>query len=63
MNKLLPFKVDKNAAKCKFDSDKCVLEVRLPVIKTDIIDTFFEQTKAAMAEEKEYRELENLRLK
>ena len=45
LKKLLPFKVDKNAAKAKFDSDKCILEVRLPVIKADIIDTFFEQSR------------------
>ena len=25
LNKLLPYKVDKNSAKAKFDSDKCVL--------------------------------------
>ena len=33
LNKLLPYKVDKNAAKAKFDSDKCVLEVRMPLLK------------------------------
>jgi HSP20 family molecular chaperone IbpA len=45
LNKLLPFKVDKNGAKAKFDSDKCVLEVRLPVIKKDIVDAFFERNE------------------
>jgi hypothetical protein len=44
LNKLLPFKVDKNSARAKFDSDKCVLEVRLPIIKGDIMDAFFEQS-------------------
>jgi len=44
LNKLLPFSVDKNSAKAKFDSQKCLLEVRLPIIKKDIMDAFFEQS-------------------
>jgi len=41
LNKLLPFKVDKDKGKAKFDSDKCLLEVTLPVIKKHIVDEFF----------------------
>lgn len=45
LNKLLPFKVDKNQAKAKFDSDKCCLEVRLPIIKQDIVEAFMERSR------------------
>ena len=42
LNKLLPFMVDKENGKAKFDSTKCVLEVTLPVIKKHIVDQFFD---------------------
>jgi hypothetical protein len=38
LNKLLPYQVDKENGKAKFDSTKCVLEVTLPVIKKHIVD-------------------------
>jgi hypothetical protein len=38
LNKLLPFEVDKDRGKAKFDSDKCLLEVTLPLIKRHIVD-------------------------
>ena len=38
LNKLLPFTVDKEKGKAKFDSDKHILEVTLPVIKLEMID-------------------------
>ena len=41
LNKLLPFPVDKNGGKAKFDSDKCLLEVTLPVIKEEIVEKLF----------------------
>ena len=44
LNKLLPWKVDKENGKAKFDSDKCLLEVTLPVLKKDIIDQFMDMT-------------------
>ena len=42
LNKLLPYQVDKENGKAKFDSTKCVLEVTLPVIKKHIVDQFFD---------------------
>lgn len=44
LNKLLPFVVDKDNGKAKFDSDKCLLEVTLPVLKKDIIEQFIDMT-------------------
>ena len=38
LNKLLPYQVDKDKGKAKFDSDKCVLEVTLPVLNRHILD-------------------------
>ena len=45
LNKLVSFKSDTNATKCKYNSDECVLELKLPVIKTDTIDTFLSRKK------------------
>ena len=45
LNKFLPYPVDKNAGKAKFDSDKCVLEVTLPVIKEEIVEKLWNDTK------------------
>lgn len=42
LNKLLPYKVDKENGKAKFDSVKCLLEVTLPVFKKHIVDQFFD---------------------
>lgn len=42
LNKLLPFKVDKDKGKAKFDSDKCLLEVTLPVISKTVIEQFMD---------------------
>ena len=38
LNKILPYPVDKTKGKAKFDSDKFILEVTLPVVKPEIID-------------------------
>lgn len=38
LNKLLPYKVDKDKGKAKFDAAKGLLEVTLPVINKHIID-------------------------
>ena len=53
LNKLLPFKVDKDKGKAKFDSDKCILEVTLPLIKKHIID----ELKLFLAQYKELKTL------
>ena len=45
LNKFLPFPVDKNNGKAKFDSDKCLLEVTLPVIKEEIVEKLWKDTK------------------
>ena len=45
LNKLLPFPVDKNAGKAKFDSDKCILEVTLPVVKEELVEKLWKDTK------------------
>ena len=45
LNKLLPFPVDKNGGKAKFDSDKCLLEVTLPVVKEEIVERLFKDTR------------------
>ena len=42
LNKLLPFKVDKDKGRAKFDSDKGILEVTLPVVEKSIIEKFME---------------------
>ena len=42
LNKLLPFKVDKDKGRAKFDSDKGLLEVTLPVVQKSVIDQFLE---------------------
>ena len=41
LNKFLPWPVDKNKGKAKFDSDKCILEVTLPVVKEEIVEKLF----------------------
>ena len=37
--------MDKNKGKAKFDSDKCVLEVTLPVVKEEIVEKLWNDTK------------------
>jgi hypothetical protein len=37
-NKLLPYQVDKEKGKAKFDTDKFLLEVTLPVMNRHILD-------------------------
>ena len=37
--------MDKNNGKAKFDSDKCLLEVTLPVIKEEIVEKLWKDTK------------------
>ena len=38
LNKLLTYKVDKENGKAKFDSDKFLLEVTLPVTDRHVLD-------------------------
>ena len=38
LNKLLPYTVNKDKGKAKFDSDKYILEVTLPVVNRHILD-------------------------
>ena len=45
LNKLLPFNVDKTKGKAKFDSDKHILEVTLPVVKLEIIDKLMDDAR------------------
>ena len=45
LNKLLPFNVDKTKGKAKFDSDKFILEVTLPVVKLEIMDRLMEDAR------------------
>merc|ERR1712060_327708 len=45
LNKLLPYPVDKTKGKAQFDSDKCLLQVTLPVIKEEIVDKLFKDTR------------------
>merc|ERR1712004_134358 len=45
LNKLLPYNVDKDKGKAKFDSDKCLLEVTLPVKKLEVLDRLMEDAK------------------
>ena len=58
LNKLLPYNVDKTKGKAKFDSDKFILEVTLPVVKLDITDKLMEDAKrferAMVAEQEQY---------
>ena len=35
LNKLLPFNVDKDKGRAKFDSDKCLLTVTLPILRDE----------------------------
>ena len=45
LNKILPFPVDKTKGKAKFDSDRCILEVTLPVVKPEIIDRLMQDAR------------------
>ena len=45
LNKLLPYQVDKDKGKAKFDSDKCLLEVTLPVVKLETLDRLMEDAR------------------
>ena len=42
LSKFLPFPVDKTKGKAQFDSDKFILSVTLPVIKSEIVDRLME---------------------